>query len=68
MAITESGPVSSQVAQNIERVRKARQLKQKDLSERLRAVGRPMLPTVVSKVERGSDASTLTTSWPSLWR
>ncbi|GAB2922902.1 helix-turn-helix domain-containing protein [Streptomyces heilongjiangensis] len=53
MAISESGPTSTQVAQNIERVRKARQLKQKDVSDRLRAVGRPMLPTVVSKVERG---------------
>ncbi|WP_217169617.1 helix-turn-helix domain-containing protein [Streptomyces sp. AC512_CC834] len=53
MAISESGPTSTQVARNIERVRKARQLKQKDVSDRLRAVGRPMLPTVVSKVERG---------------
>lgn len=42
-----------QVARNIERVRKARQLKQKDVSERLRAVGRPILATVVSKIERG---------------
>lgn len=53
MAISESGPTSAQVARNIERVRKARQMKQKDVSDRLRAVGRPMLPTVVSKVERG---------------
>ncbi|MFF5004102.1 helix-turn-helix domain-containing protein [Streptomyces phaeochromogenes] len=53
MAISESGPTSAQVARNIERVRKTRQLKQKDLSDRLGAVGRPMLPTVVSKVERG---------------
>lgn len=53
MAISESGPTSTQVARNIERVRKARELKQKDVSDRLRAVGRPMLATVVSKVERG---------------
>lgn len=53
MAISESGPAASQVAQNIERVRKARQMKQKDVSDRLREAGRPMLATVVSKVERG---------------
>ncbi|MFD3503721.1 helix-turn-helix domain-containing protein [Streptomyces sp. NPDC058678] len=53
MAISESGPTSAQVARNIERVRKARQLKQKDVSDRLRKAGRPLLATVVSKVERG---------------
>ncbi|MEU8891134.1 helix-turn-helix transcriptional regulator [Streptomyces sp. NPDC048442] len=53
MAITESGPAAAQVAKNIELIRKARQLKQKDVSDRLREAGRPMLPTVVSKVERG---------------
>jgi transcriptional regulator with XRE-family HTH domain len=41
------------VARNIQRVRKARQLKQSDVSERLTAAGRPTLPTVVSKIERG---------------
>lgn len=53
MAIPESGPAASQVARNIQRVRKARQLKQSDVSERLAAAGRPTLPTVVSKIERG---------------
>jgi transcriptional regulator with XRE-family HTH domain len=53
MAISESGPAAAEVARNIERVRKARQLKQKDVSDRLRKAGRPMLATVVSKVERG---------------
>ncbi|WP_405797214.1 helix-turn-helix domain-containing protein [Streptomyces sp. NBC_01506] len=53
MAILESGPAAAQVARNIQRVRKARQLKQSDVSERLAAAGRPTLPTVVSKIERG---------------
>lgn len=53
MAIPESGPAASQVARNIQRVRKARQLKQSEVSERLAAAGRPTLPTVVSKIERG---------------
>ncbi|MFE8013644.1 helix-turn-helix domain-containing protein [Streptomyces antibioticus] len=53
MAIPESGPAAAQVARNIQRVRKARQLKQSDVSERLAAAGRPTLPTVVSKIERG---------------
>lgn len=48
-----AGPNSAQVAKNVERIRKARQLHQKDLSARLREVGRPMLPTVISKIERG---------------
>ncbi|MEV7600047.1 helix-turn-helix transcriptional regulator [Kitasatospora sp. NPDC089797] len=48
-----SGPTAGRVAENVERIRKARQLHQKDLSARLREVGRPMLPTVVSKIERG---------------
>ncbi|WP_308217747.1 helix-turn-helix domain-containing protein [Streptantibioticus silvisoli] len=48
-----SGPTSMCVAKNLERLRKARQLNQKDLSALLKALGRPMLPTVVSKIERG---------------
>ncbi|MHA6761806.1 helix-turn-helix domain-containing protein [Streptacidiphilus sp. PAMC 29251] len=48
-----SGPTSRRVAANIERLRKARQLHQKDLSALLAGVGRPMLPTVISKMERG---------------
>ncbi|MFF4448922.1 helix-turn-helix domain-containing protein [Streptomyces sp. NPDC001502] len=53
MEIPKSGSAPTQVARNIERVRKARQLKQKDVSDRLRAVGRPILATVISKIERG---------------
>lgn len=40
-------------AENVASFRRARQLQQKDLSARLREVGRPMLPTVISKIERG---------------
>lgn len=53
MAIPESGPAAAEVARNIQRVRKARQLKQSDVSARLAAAGRPTLATVVSKIERG---------------
>lgn len=48
-----AGPTAKRVAANIERVRKARQLKQKDVSDALGAIGRPTLATVVSKIERG---------------
>jgi transcriptional regulator with XRE-family HTH domain len=48
-----TGPTAERVAKNVERIRKARQLHQKDVSALLRDVGRPMLPTVVSKIERG---------------
>lgn len=48
-----AGPTAERVAENVERVRKARQLHQKDLSALLKSVGRPMLPTVISKIERG---------------
>lgn len=47
-----SGPTAERVAENIKEFRKARQLDQKGLSEALKRLGRPMLPTVVSKVER----------------
>ncbi|MFG3189249.1 helix-turn-helix domain-containing protein [Streptomyces omiyaensis] len=53
MAISESGPAATQVARNIQRVRKARQMKQSDVSRRLADAGRPTLATVVSKIERG---------------
>lgn len=53
MAIPESGPATAEVARNIQRVRKARQLKQSDVSKLLKAAGRPTLATVVSKIERG---------------
>lgn len=48
-----TGPTADQVAKNIKRIRNARQLDQKAVSARLAEVGRPMLPTVVSKIERG---------------
>ncbi|GLW00888.1 helix-turn-helix domain-containing protein [Streptomyces lavendulae] len=48
-----AGPTSKRVAANIERVRKARHLKQKDVSDALGAMGRATLTTVVSKIERG---------------
>ncbi|MEV3847932.1 helix-turn-helix domain-containing protein [Streptomyces microflavus] len=47
-----SGPTAQRVAENVAKIRKARQLDQKELSARLSDVGRPMLPTVVSKIER----------------
>ncbi|GBQ01026.1 hypothetical protein SSP531S_24560 [Streptomyces spongiicola] len=53
MAIPESGPAAAEVARNIQRARKARHLKQSEVSDRLAAAGRPTLPTVVSKIERG---------------
>lgn len=48
-----SGPTAKRVAENVERIRKARQMHQRDLSARLTEVGRPMLSTVISKIERG---------------
>lgn len=48
-----TGPAAARVAANVERIRRARQLHQKDLSAKLREVGRPTLPTVISKIERG---------------
>ncbi|MFE2684047.1 helix-turn-helix domain-containing protein [Streptomyces mirabilis] len=41
------------MAQNIKRIRRARNLDQKEVSALLKGIGRPMLPTVVSKIERG---------------
>ncbi|MEU0588276.1 helix-turn-helix transcriptional regulator [Streptomyces sp. NPDC006132] len=49
----QPGPTSKRVAENIAHWRKARGLQQKDLSQRMAEVGRPMLPTVISKIERG---------------
>lgn len=48
-----SGPTSKRVAENIAHWRKVRGYQQKDLSQRMTEVGRPMLPTVISKIERG---------------
>ncbi|MCX4780112.1 helix-turn-helix domain-containing protein [Streptomyces sp. NBC_01264] len=47
------GPTSKRVAANVLKWRKARQMQQKDLSAALGEIGRPMLPTVISKIERG---------------
>lgn len=48
-----AGPSAKRVADNVAKWRKARQLQQRDLSDKLTEVGRPMLPTVISKIERG---------------
>lgn len=48
-----SGPTSARVTENVERIRRARGLSQKQLTELLAKAGRPMLTTVVSKIERG---------------
>lgn len=48
-----AGPTAQRVAKNIERVRRARGLNQRELSGLLAEYGRPMLTTVVSKIERG---------------
>ncbi len=47
------GPTSKRVAENVLKWRKARQMQQKELSAALARLGRPMLPTVISKIERG---------------
>lgn len=49
----QPGPTSKRVAENIAHWRKVRGLQQRDLSQRMAEVGRPMLPTVISKIERG---------------
>lgn len=48
-----TGPTAERVAQNIRRIRRVRNLDQKEVSALLKAIGRPMLPTVLSKIERG---------------
>ncbi|MET7781525.1 helix-turn-helix transcriptional regulator [Streptomyces mirabilis] len=48
-----TGPTAERVAQNIRRIRRARNLDQKEVSALLKAIGRSMLPTVLSKIERG---------------
>lgn len=48
------GPTSKRVSENIERLRKARGLSQAQLANKLTKVGRPMLDTAVSKMERGT--------------
>lgn len=48
------GPTMRRVSENIERLRKLRGLSQAQLALRLTKIGRPMLDTAVSKMERGS--------------
>jgi transcriptional regulator with XRE-family HTH domain len=46
-------PVSRQVARNLVRLRKQRQLTVRALSARLAELGRPLLPSAISKIETG---------------
>ncbi|QIY72066.1 helix-turn-helix transcriptional regulator [Streptomyces sp. RLB1-33] len=48
-----AGPTAKRVGENVKRIRRARNLDQKDVSAILKSLGRPMLPTVLSKIERG---------------
>jgi transcriptional regulator with XRE-family HTH domain len=49
----ELGPTGQTVADNLTRIRKQQQLHQRELAARLAAIGRPMLSTVISKIEQG---------------
>lgn len=49
----ESGPVGERVAAQVARIRARKGWDQKQLSDRLAAVGRPMSPSVISKIEQG---------------
>jgi transcriptional regulator with XRE-family HTH domain len=58
----ERGPVSENVALNVSLLRTKRGISQQDLSKRLGEVGRPMLPSALSKIEsreRGVDVDDL---------
>ncbi len=58
----ERGPVSHYVALNVSLLRKKRGLSQQELSDRLAELGRPMLPSALSKIEsedRGVDVDDL---------
>jgi transcriptional regulator with XRE-family HTH domain len=50
----ELGTVGWAVARNVKALREARGLTQTDVSDRMRVIGRPLLPTGVLKVEQGS--------------
>jgi transcriptional regulator with XRE-family HTH domain len=61
----ELGPVGHQVARNLEDLREARRLTQKELAARMTALGRPVTMQMVSKMEQGErrvDADDLTTA------
>ncbi|MFI5883412.1 helix-turn-helix domain-containing protein [Streptomyces sp. NPDC051554] len=49
----ELGPIGERVAAHVARVRTRKGWDQKQLSERLAAIGRPMSPSVISKIEQG---------------
>jgi transcriptional regulator with XRE-family HTH domain len=49
----ELGDVGRAVAHNVKVLREARGLTQTDVSDRMRTIGRPLLPTGVLKVEQG---------------
>ncbi len=58
----ERGPVSDYVAENVTSLRKSAGMSQQELSARLAEVGRPMLPSAISKLEsreRGVDVDDL---------
>lgn len=58
----ERGPISDHVAENVAALRKVRGLSQQELSDRLGELGRPMLPSAISKIEgrdRGVDVDDL---------
>jgi transcriptional regulator with XRE-family HTH domain len=50
----EQGPVGKAVARNIRRLRDSQGLSLHELSGRLRRIGRPILPSGISKIEAGS--------------
>src|SRR5664280_2511629 len=50
----ELGDVGRSVAHNVKALREARGLTQTDVSDRMRTIGRPLLPTGVLKVEQGT--------------
>ena len=59
------GPAGRDVAHNIERLREAQHLTQKELAARMTELGRPVTMQIVSKIEQGErrvDADDLTTA------
>lgn len=48
------GPVGAQTQKNVERLREARKMTKKDLSERVGALGRPIPPLGISRIESGT--------------
>ena len=50
----EKGPVGARVGENLRALREARRLSAYDLAKRLREIGRPILPSGISKTESGT--------------